>query len=95
MLLKISTFSGGAGVKLVMFWTLLGHSKIMKCFVLSPGSLEVVRQMVDQVLRLHPDAKWFHIGADEVSTFELFKGNHNTWMPSLLTLNLSQSNYVY
>lgn len=30
------------------------------------GSLEVVTQMVDQVLRLHPDSKWFHIGADEV-----------------------------
>ena len=31
------------------------------------GSLEVVKQMVDQVLRLHPHTKWFHIGADEVN----------------------------
>ena len=34
------------------------------------GSLEVVTQMVDQVLRLHPDSKWFHIGADEVNSCE-------------------------
>ena len=24
--------------------------------------------MVDQVLWLHPDSKWFHIGADEVNS---------------------------
>lgn len=29
-------------------------------------SFTLVTSMVDQVLRLHPESKWFHIGADEV-----------------------------
>ena len=35
-------------------------------FMLIPESLSVVSDMIDQVIELHPDIKWFHIGADEV-----------------------------
>ncbi|XP_051987186.1 hexosaminidase D-like [Xyrauchen texanus] len=33
---------------------------------LAPGSLDLVKEMLTQVMRKHPEAKWFHIGADEV-----------------------------
>ncbi|XP_030646689.1 hexosaminidase D [Chanos chanos] len=33
---------------------------------LVPGSMELVRNMLRQVLKRHPEARWFHIGADEV-----------------------------
>ncbi|XP_013408589.1 hexosaminidase D-like isoform X1 [Lingula anatina] len=33
---------------------------------LNPESLIIVGQMIDQVLSLHPESNWFHIGGDEV-----------------------------
>ncbi|XP_026772626.3 beta-N-acetylhexosaminidase isoform X2 [Pangasianodon hypophthalmus] len=33
---------------------------------LVPGSLKLVKEMLTQVLKKHPQARWFHIGADEV-----------------------------
>ncbi|XP_052392236.1 hexosaminidase D-like [Carassius gibelio] len=33
---------------------------------LAPGSLDLVQDMLTQVMKKHPEAKWFHIGADEV-----------------------------
>lgn len=32
----------------------------------APGSLELVTRMLKQVLKRHPNIRWFHIGADEV-----------------------------
>lgn len=31
------------------------------------GSMDLVQDMLTQVMKKHPEAKWFHIGADEVS----------------------------
>uniref|UniRef100_A0A4W5MUL9 beta-N-acetylhexosaminidase n=1 Tax=Hucho hucho TaxID=62062 RepID=A0A4W5MUL9_9TELE len=31
-----------------------------------PGSVALVKDMVSQVMDCHPDARWFHMGADEV-----------------------------
>lgn len=31
-----------------------------------PESLSLVKAMLTQVLEKHPEARWFHIGADEV-----------------------------
>jgi len=28
--------------------------------------MTVIKEMIDQVIRAHPDITWFHIGADEV-----------------------------
>ncbi|ELT96467.1 hypothetical protein CAPTEDRAFT_169426 [Capitella teleta] len=33
---------------------------------LNEGSLSLLYEMMDQILALHPDSKWLHIGADEV-----------------------------
>ncbi|TRY84692.1 hypothetical protein DNTS_003916 [Danionella cerebrum] len=33
---------------------------------LAPGSIELVQEMLTQVMKKHPEARWFHIGADEV-----------------------------
>ena len=30
------------------------------------GSVPMVLELIDQVLALHPDIKWFHMGGDEV-----------------------------
>lgn len=30
------------------------------------GSVPMVLELIDQVLALHPDIKWFHVGGDEV-----------------------------
>ena len=32
-------------------------------------SVVLVKEMIDQVAQLHPGIKWFHVGADEVSSF--------------------------
>ncbi|XP_072549110.1 hexosaminidase D [Salminus brasiliensis] len=32
----------------------------------APGALELIKKMLMQVLKRHPRARWFHIGADEV-----------------------------
>uniref|UniRef100_A0A3B1K4V7 beta-N-acetylhexosaminidase n=1 Tax=Astyanax mexicanus TaxID=7994 RepID=A0A3B1K4V7_ASTMX len=32
----------------------------------APGALELIKSMLMQVLKKHPKARWFHIGADEV-----------------------------
>ena len=34
--------------------------------LLCTESVPMVLELIDQVLELHPDAKWFHIGGDEV-----------------------------
>ncbi|XP_028843452.1 hexosaminidase D [Denticeps clupeoides] len=31
-----------------------------------PGSMEIVTEMLTQVMKVHPEAQWIHIGADEV-----------------------------
>lgn len=36
---------------------------------LAPGARELVQSMVDDVLRLMPDTKYFHLGGDEARTF--------------------------
>lgn len=33
---------------------------------LAQGSMDLVQDMLTQVMKKHPEAKWFHIGADEV-----------------------------
>nr|XP_055050713.1 beta-N-acetylhexosaminidase [Misgurnus anguillicaudatus]XP_055050714.1 beta-N-acetylhexosaminidase [Misgurnus anguillicaudatus] len=33
---------------------------------LAPGGMELVKEMLSQVMRKHREARWFHIGADEV-----------------------------
>ncbi|XP_056309254.1 beta-N-acetylhexosaminidase [Danio aesculapii] len=33
---------------------------------LAQGSMELVQNMLTQVMKKHPEARWFHIGADEV-----------------------------
>lgn len=36
---------------------------------LAPGSMDLVKDMLSQVMQKHPESRWFHIGADEVSAF--------------------------
>lgn len=31
-----------------------------------PGSISLIEEMVNQVIQLHPNVQWFHLGADEV-----------------------------
>lgn len=49
-------------------------------------SLVLLCLMMDQILALHPNAKWLHIGADEVCSLSL---SPSRTVPSLHSLNLS------
>ena len=58
------------------------------------GSVELVKEMINQVAQLHLGIQWFHVGADEVGNEPLFFTNwgknsyfiiHSKIIPSLKT----------
>ncbi|KAI4896799.1 hypothetical protein NFI96_026708 [Prochilodus magdalenae] len=53
---------------------------------MAPDSMRVLSKMLKQVLKRHPEARYFHIGSDE-----LFRGNKALFVPNIQVYDLGTS----